>query len=211
MIWLLVRKLNLQVVFKLTLIASLLLFLSLADKPVNTTFLNLSNINPHSKNAIIIVGNRLIDYHYGFILFHTVREQQTDCDLIFLHFYSPSLRQNHFENKWLPKYAAMNVTIMNLSSPIESSDLSISYAKIIDNKAYYFIKLLLWQFIMYEKVMVLDADMLVLKNINHMFRFDAVLNLNTVVLFIASHSLPGHSSLPLSAYLFTLIEVTLDA
>ena len=158
------------------LVVATAIITSLANtQPFQSKYLNLSHLNPRSKYAIMIMGCRSIDFKHGLVLFHTVIKQHTNCDLIFLYFNDPSHKYPYYKlhDEWAHKFNQINVTIVNVSSPLSTTDVTKSYSKFLNNLEWHYIKLFPWQFTMYEKILFLDADMLIMKDINHMFLMDA--------------------------------------
>ena len=139
----------------------------------NISYLDLSNVVARSEYAILVIGNRLIDFKRALLLFQTVIKQQTNCDFIVIDFSTYSSK-NPYDMTMSSKFINKNVTVINASTPVKKTDIaSKSYAKILGRRDWHFIKFLLWQFTMYKKIMFLDVDMMIVKDINHMFEIDA--------------------------------------
>lgn len=117
------------------------------------------------KYSYVMMGNREIDLIRFFVLSKSIRDSGSDYNIIFLHF-----DDNFNPYNYRDTFNKLNLQLQFVNNPIDTKQIQHKeYLSHIENKEWDFIKLIPWTLTDYSKVLFMDADMLVLQNIDHLF------------------------------------------
>lgn len=116
------------------------------------------------KNAYVMMGNRTIDLLRCLSLSKSIRDSGSDQSIVFLSFDNLDFKE------YLSILKRLDITLKFCYNPIDISKiLNQYYAKYISDISWDFFKLLPWSLTDFDNIIFMDTDMLVLKNIDHLF------------------------------------------
>lgn len=122
--------------------------------------------------AYITFGNKVLYFQYFIVLAISLRQTSTIHDIIFIKFGNDS-SLNSYISKYKHLLDEFNLTIINENAPLNNNQINNpKYKSLINNLMWDFYKFIPWKLTKYEKIIFLDSDMIVIKNIDHIFDHD---------------------------------------